>query len=594
LKSALKYLKEILFLLDEDRKKIPWMILIFWISSLLDLVGLGLISPYIALILRPESAEEGRLGELVKLLGFPQEQETLLLILGFILLSVFLIKAIASIGVYYFIIRFGEKQKIRIISRLVQSYQALPYTTYLQRNSSEYIYNISALVKNFTGGVVQNGLRMLSDLIVAVMIFVLLAWNNAVALGILFVLLSTLVIVYDQIFRRKISLYGQQMNQVWTSMIQGIKESIEGLKEIRILGKEYHFYKNIRSNANKSYSISILSSLITAGPRYLLELTIISFVVMLITVTISGGQNIHNLIGTLGLFGVASLRLVPSVNTGISTLLQLRQQRNTVSRLYNDIASFKQTEIVCQPKTPYSRPETFQTLIMKQVSFSYPITHQKALNQISLEIRSDESIGLIGPSGSGKTTLVDVLLGLLEPQSGEIIFNGKPLNLNLKQWRSQVAYIPQETFLIDNTLRCNVALGTPETEINDLRLQEALSKALLLEVVEQMPLGLDTLLGERGVRLSGGQRQRVALARSFYHGRNILVMDEATSALDNETESEIIEEIKHLKGQKTLFVIAHRLSTVQHCDRIYRLENGEIVESGTPEQVLNFNKMASV
>ena len=231
---------------------------------------------------------------------------------------------------------------------------------------------------------------------------------------------------------------------------------------------------------------------------------------------------------------------------------------------------------------------------MKQVSFSYPITHQKALNQISLEIRSDESIGLIGPSGSGKTTLVDVLLGLLEPQSGEIIFNGKPLNLNLKQWRSQVAYIPQEIFLIDNTLRCNVALGIPETEINDLRLQEALSRARLLEVVEQMPLGLDTLLGERGVRLSGGQRQRVALARSFYHGRNILVMDEATSALDNETESEIIEEIKHLKGQKTLVVIAHRLSTVQHCDRIYRLGNGEIVESGTPEQVLNFNKMASV
>ena len=184
----------------------------------------------------------------------------------------------------------------------------------------------------------------------------------------------------------------------------------------------------------------------------------------------------------------------------------------------------------------------------------------------------------MGPSGSGKTTLVDVLLGLLEPQSGTVKFNGKPMQQNFGEWRSQVAYLPQQVFLIDNSLRGNVALGEEESEIDETRLREALRQARLSELVEQLPQGVDTILGERGVRLSGGQRQRVALARVFYHGRSVLVMDEATSALDNETEKEIVAEIQRLKGQKTMIVIAHSLTTVQNCDRIYRLEQGIIME----------------
>ena len=206
-----------------------------------------------------------------------------------------------------------------------------------------------------------------------------------------------------------------------------------------------------------------------------------------------------------------------------------------------------------------------------------------------MEITAGQSIGLIGPSGSGKTTLVDLLLGLLDPQEGEACFNGKPLKECLREWRAQIAYLPQQVFLVDDTLRRNVALGVAEAEIDNDRLQEALRQARLWELVEHLPQGLDTMLGERGVRLSGGQRQRVALARAFYHHREILVMDEATSALDNETEREIVEEIQRLKGSKTMIVIAHRVTTVQHCDWIYKLENGRIIASGPPEQMLDAN-----
>ena len=218
--------------------------------------------------------------------------------------------------------------------------------------------------------------------------------------------------------------------------------------------------------------------------------------------------------------------------------------------------------------------------------FFYPDSKNNALENISLEIHAGESIGFIGPSGSGKTTLLDALLGLFEPQKGVIEYNSRNIKNNLKEWQSQIAYIPQEIFLIHGSLRHNVALGINEEDIDDNRLNESLRQARLSDMVENLPEGVNTILGERGIRFSGGQRQRVALARAFYHGRNILVMDEATSALDSETEKEIVSEIERLKGNKTMIVIAHRLTTLKHCDRIYKLQDGKIVNMGSYSEII--------
>jgi len=595
LKAAFKYLQEILTILGEDRRKVPWMILVFWVASLIDLAGLGLITPYIALIISPESVQGGKMVQVIDQFGLPHDQESLLVILGISLISVFLLKAISAIGINYIIISFSQNQQIHLSSLLMRAYQTLPYTEYLRRNSSEYIYNIHVLVKNFASGVVLNGLRTLSELIVAIMILGLLAWENLLALSILFGLLSIMIFSYDRFFRKRLRYFGKQSNQMSTSMVQGINEAIEGLKEIRILGKEFHFHQKVHKCVHDLAYINRRSSLITMSPRYLLELLIIGFVVVFVTGTLFfSHNNVQSLVITIGVFGVATLRLMPSANILISSLMQLRLQRNTVSRLYNDLVWIKKINFEAPTLISSSNPELFREITLEHVSFRYPSMSKDALNQISLEIRSGESIGLVGSSGSGKTTMVDVLLGMLKPHEGQIMFNGKSLDTSLTDWRQQVAYLPQQVFLIDNTLRCNVAIGLSTDEIDDSRIEAALRKARLLEMVEQLPQGYDTMLGERGVRLSGGQRQRVALARAFYHERSVLVMDEATSALDNETEQEIVEEIKLLKGQKTLVVIAHRLSTVQHCDRIYRLGNGRIIKSGTPDQVLNFKNMASV
>ena len=595
MKAAFKYLQEILTILGDDRHKVPWMILVFWLASLIDLAGLGLITPYIGLIISPESIQGGKMVQVIDQFGLPHDQESLLVILGICLIIVFLLKTMSAIGINFIIISFSQNQQIHLSSFLMRAYQGLPYTEYLRRNSSEYIYNIHALVKNFAGIIVLGGLRTLSELIVSVMILGLLAWHNVLALSMLFGLLSILIFGYDRLFRKRLRDLGKQTNQMSTSVVQGIHEAIEGLKEIRILGKESHFHQKVQKCVHDLSHINRRSSLITMSPRYLLELLIISFVVAFVTGTLFfSHNNMESLVTTIGVFGVATLRLMPSANTLISSLMQLRSQRNTVSRLYKDLVWIKKINFEAPTLISSSNEELFREIKLEHVSFRYPGMCKDALNQISLEIRSGESIGLVGSSGSGKTTMVDVLLGLLKPYEGQIMFNGESMDTSLADWRQQVAYLPQQVFIIDNTLRCNVALGLSTDEIDDSRIEEALRKARLFEMVEQLPQGYDTILGERGVRLSGGQRQRVALARAFYHERSVLVMDEATSALDDETEQEIVEEIKLLKGQKTLVVIAHRLSTVQHCDRIYHIENGRIIKSGTPDQVLNVNKMASV
>jgi ABC-type multidrug transport system fused ATPase/permease subunit len=307
---------------------------------------------------------------------------------------------------------------------------------------------------------------------------------------------------------------------------------------------------------------------------------------LLVIGTLLLDQNAEDLMPTLGIFGIAAIRLMPSANQILNGISQIRFGRHTVSRLVLDIQYQKRLMGLKPRLTSVRDYDAFQSMILKDVCYSYPKTKQHALNKVSLNIHANDSIGLIGSSGSGKTTLVDVLLGLLEPKSGEILFNGRPLNGCLDNLRSQVAYLPQEVFLIDDTLRKNVALGIEDSEIDNKKINIALKQARLSELVDMMPQGVDTMLGERGARLSGGQRQRIALARAFYHGRSILVMDESTSALDSETESEIIKEIKQLKGHITLIVIAHRLATVQHCDRIYRLETGEIVEEMDYKSIL--------
>ena len=371
-------------------------------------------------------------------------------------------------------------------------------------------------------------------------------------------------------------------------MIQALKEAIDGLKEVRILGKEKFFYDTVVEKSQQYSQASVSTQLFTSAPRYLLELILILFIVLLVISTLLFDQNIQALLPTLTIFGVASIRLIPSANQIISNVTRLRFQKDALNIFYKD---YKDKQSIVNLKPPSSKIDTvdlhkFESLVLNKVSFTYPDAAISAISNINLKISSGESIGIIGTSGSGKSTLVDLLLGFLTPQEGSIFCNGQELENVINSWRSQVAYLPQEIFLIDASLTDNIALDINNDSQSEERINNSLKQAQLSELIKQLPQGVKTVIGENGVRLSGGQRQRIALARAFYHDKNILVMDESTSALDNDTEREIVDEIKLLKGNKTMIVIAHRITTLQHCDHIYQLEKGQVVWNGSYVELL--------
>jgi ATP-binding cassette, subfamily B, bacterial PglK len=588
------------FLLGPDVGKVPVMILLFLTSSMLDLVGISLIGPYVGLLLDQRGLDDTLL-LVIKWFNISIEQQQLVEFLGFCLIFIFMIKAIFAIGINYMIVRFSQSQEVRLSSFLMSSFQAMNYKDYICRNTSEYIYSIIQLTSHFSGLLVTL-LRGISELLVGLVILGLLAWSNFAALAFLIGMMGLLILIYDLSFRRKLNDYGLIINKTRTLILQSINEAFEGFKEIRVLGQEKYFYKTLHKGIHNVARLAVKQNVINTTPRYILEFIIIFFIVILISVMLNFDKNIQAIIPTLSIFAFASLRLLPTANMLSGNLLQIRFSRDSISRLYGDLKHLQlqspRTEVKNKNSTSILSPDelnensniVFKSLELKNLSFCYPNVKQKVLESVSLKIRVGESIGIIGPSGAGKTTLIDMLLGLLEPLNGDILYNKKPLNQMLQFWRSQVSYLPQEVFLIDNSLRSNIALGVEENLIDEVKLHQALKQARLLEMVEEMPNGAETQLGERGVKLSGGQRQRVAIARAFYHGRKVLVMDESTSSLDLKTEQEIVKEINQLKGTITLIVIAHRFTTVQQCDRIYHLVKGKINEVGTAERMLSSHK----
>ena len=577
-----QYLHEILYLMGPNKKKIPYFAFLFSVASLLDLAGLGLIGPYTALAVDLPVGSAG-LERLEAWIGSGGDRKQIMIVLGMVLLCIFSIKAFAGVMISRANIRFSQQQGERLGQYLMGKYQGMTYVEFLNRSSNEYIQTISSLCTVYAN-MIMTSLKTLGDLIVCSAILLLLAWQDIFALSLLAALLGLALFGYDWFFRRRLKRYGEEYNKSTLKIYQGVRESMEGFKEIRILGRESHFFELVKEGMQTGYKYAGKMQLISTAPRFLLELILIGFVVLLVIGTLASGKNLALVLPTLSMFGVASLRLLPSMNILSQSLVNIRYFRDSISRLYHDYRMAQAFEGSSGSQIEAVVPARFESLALEGVGFTYPSASVPSLNDIHLRIAKGESIGLMGHSGSGKTTLVDVLLGLLEPQEGRILFNGAPVKDSLASWRGLVAYLPQNIFLIDDTLANNIALG--ETRIDEDRLREALKQARLEELVNQLPQGKDTLLGEHGIRLSGGQRQRVALARAFYHGRSVLIMDEATSALDQETEREIVEEIQRLKGMKTMIVIAHRLTTLRHCHHIYELHNGCLVRSGTYEEVV--------
>lgn len=583
------YLKELYFLIGDEKKHLPFLIFIFLFSSFLDLAGIGLIAPYISIVLSPETFKTSNINTYYTEVFGPTDIEQTLLIVGSILLSVFILKLFLSYQINKIILKFSYNKVDSLRADLLETFQSIDYQDYLKRNSSDYIYTILTLTANFAHGTLNSVLRILSETIVLTSIFLFLLLTSGLELFIFICVIGAILFFYDFVFRRKLIFYGRFADNHTKELVKNINESVHGLKEIRVLGKEDFFHdRTIGSSKNISFS-ETKTSIIKSLPRNLLETAVVTFVVISVFVTIKLGKDINQFAITLGMFAVAAMRLIPSTNHITAALSNLGKTRNAISLLYNDLKFFKGAQKISVNSTSseLNNDKNFQSVELEDVSFSYGGARIGALSNISLEIEKGDFVGIMGPSGSGKSTLVDIILGLLPPEEGSLKVNGEEISRNdIHTWLHQIAYIPQSIFITDDSLKNNIALGTPEEKIDENKVLKCIEKSNLRELVEKLPKGVNTSLGEKGINLSGGQRQRVAIARALYYNRDILILDEATSALDNELESEIIEEIKNLKGEKTIITIAHRLTTLKYCDRIYNVVEGKIAGSGSYEDMV--------
>jgi ABC-type multidrug transport system fused ATPase/permease subunit len=563
----------------------------FCILAVVDLAGIGLLGPYIGIAMDPSKiAEIGFLSLIMENLNINFSPISFISIC---MILIFSFRFGLAILVNKKILFFCRDIQVALRSDLMKTYQSMSYEEFTENDSSDAIANTTVLSMYFTNNVLYSTLKAFAEVILAIFLFSFLLFINGLLVLILVLGLGSLVTLYSNFFKSRMISYGQKINTANSNLVQSVKQSMEGIKEVRVLGKENFFYKRYISNAEIYGDLHASSQLINTGSRYFIEFAIIGFFVFTISASdfLMLGDS-SDIFATLGMFAFAAIRLLPGVNVLSSAILQLRSQKNTVDRLYETLIDlgieidFSKIETDAYQENSNSEVN-FKSISLENIKYSYPNTNKNILDGINLEIYKGESIGIIGPSGSGKTTLIDILLGLLKPKSGKIKLNGKSLDKVIENLGKMIAYIPQESLMINETLSSNIQLDeSSDLDINNEQLYKSISQAQLTKVVDNLPKGVLTNIGESGIRLSGGQRQRVALARAIFHSRNILVFDEATSALDSQTESEVINEITRMKGIKTMIIVAHRTETLRFCDRIYKIDNGIIVENGTPNEIL--------
>lgn len=584
------FLSKFLYVTKGKHKSLLVMSCLFVVSSFFEMIGVGLIGPFAAMVTDASFIETTDWLKAIYINFSFDSAPKFIFCFGVLTIIIFYTKATFNFISQKAVAQFAYSLKGNLSCKLMQSYLAAPYILHLSKNSANLIQNLITFTDSFCLGLVLSLLTAVSNTVVIIALVTLLIYTNAVAsIGIAVVILVALAVLNP--LKTKLINWGKEGFDASAEMIRTLNHGLGGLKETRIIGCEPYFQNQMMQSATKYSRNMGLASGYSNLPRYIVEAIIISFLIIFAFLFVTFNQeNSQNISSIFGIFAIASIRLLPATGNTISCINKIRYNSHSLDVLYSElkeIETIKHSNSYRQnPKINSKKVDFKEEISIENLVYQYPHGKTNALDGIALRIKKGQSIGLIGKSGSGKTTLVDVLMGLLTPQSGDITVDGVSVYSNLREWQNLIGYVPQSIFLIDDTLERNVAFGVPDNLIDRQKLQKAIKAAQLSEVVENLPMGCQTIVGERGVLLSGGQRQRVGIARALYHEKEILVFDEATAALDNETENLITEATKTLSRSKTIIIIAHRLSTIEHCDCIYRINEGRISQFGSYQEVV--------
>lgn len=571
-------IKNLQKLLDKKQKRKVLLLLIMMIFCAgFEMTTVTLIIPLVSVIMNKDMIQTNAyLKYFYDLFGMHTENQFLILLV-LTLCAAYIIKNLFMLLLYNLQANFVTKNQFKLSKELLENFMNRPYEYYLNASTGDIIRIIQWDVGNVFM-LLNNVLSFLSELFIFVALVVLLLvvdWGMTLGIAIL---LGVTMFVTKFAFKKPLVRAGEKTQKYSSIMNKWLLQSIEGIKEIKILHKEKKFIYQYELNGKKNAKVQKQNSVLSQTPRLLIETVSMCGMLGIIAIILASGRHIENMLPQIAAFGMAAVRLMPSanrMNTYLNAISFLEPSLITVCDNIAYVPERKSTKEIGN-NGDIRQKDLSSEITLSHIQYAYPNVETNLFEDANMTIPAGKSVAVIGASGAGKTTIIDILLGLLEPQKGSVLFDGIDVTTDYNGWLSKIGYIPQSIFMLDDTIKGNIAFGLDDKDVDEDRVWEVLEDAQLADHIRTLPDGIHTEIGEKGVRLSGGQRQRLGIARALYHNPDILVFDEATSALDNETEAAIMDSINRFQGQKTMVIIAHRLGTIKDCDYIYKVENGKI------------------
>lgn len=573
MKKMRRIISQINYIFTRDQKiKFFLLLLVIIFSTFLELLGVTAVMPLVNVMMAPETIQRtDYLKWAYDTLHFSDTNSFLALLAG-ALIIIYVVKNVFVSVMYQLQYKFTFSNQRKLAYRLMKCYMEEPYYFHLSHNSADLIRSINTDVVMMFQGVLAM-LQLIAEGLVCIVLGVyLVIKDKSIAIGICAFMIIFLAIFANK-FRRYLARVGEEDRKYSAGIVKWLQQSFGGMKETKILGREKFFLNRFDTEYANWADCEKIYRYLQVAPRPVMEATCITAMMLIVILKLLNGTHSAYFISTIAVFAVAAFRLLPSFNRITNYMSVIMFNLPAFEAVYNDLKEIEGLERKNVTGEDESDVMSLEKAIeVRNLAYRYPSTSEMVLEDVNITIKKNQSVAFIGPSGAGKTTLADLVLGALEPVAGKILIDGIDAFEHLSAWQKNVGYIPQTIYLMDDTIRNNIVYGA-EKGCDDSKLKQAIEKAQLKEFIESLPEGIETSIGEQGIRLSGGQRQRIGIARALYNNPEVLVLDEATSALDTETETAVMEAIESLVGSKTLIIIAHRLTTIKNCDVVYEVKN---------------------
>ena len=576
-------LSKINYIFDKKQKgQLVLLAVLILIGGVVETLGVSMMIPVISVILNPASLHRQidkypAIGNIIQGLGLDTDLKLASALL-IIMIFLFVFKNLYLLFLVYRQNTFISRARNDMISRVMREFLNRPYEDYLGADiPTVFRITDSDIPKTFT--LMLSLLSLSTELVVSVCLGAVLLFVNWQMTALILLVLLILTLIITRILKPRLNVIGRKNQETQSRIAKWRLQAIYGLKDVKVLNRQDFFIRNYYEQGRIGADIDRNYIVINNIPRLLIETVFMAVVLLYVLFYLVGGGDATSLLPQITAFGMAAMRIMPSANRINTYLTQIAYNQYSLDFVYENLTeSMKTDKAMRAERAAIAGPELHleKEIELKNITFAYPDSDTNIFTGADMTVKKGQSVGLMGPSGAGKSTIVDILLGLLHVQGGEILCDGRNIFSNYESWLAQIGYIPQSIYLVDESIRENIAFGIDASEIDDERIWEVMEEAQLADFVRSLPEGLDTTIGDRGVRLSGGQRQRIGIARALYHNPEILVFDEATSALDNETEAAVMEAINSFHGRKTMVIIAHRLNTIENCDVIYEVRDEKI------------------